>query len=149
MNEYTCAECGEKFQSDGVGYKVALAKGQNVVCSVKCRNRVKRRRQIELGKIPKMVKKDVLRAENERMRDRLEELEEKILTPQEIVDSCNELAILFYRMCGYCVEPTYKMYEATHPQEKGFWNMAVAAYEHIQGTEVDAVLDEIKGDQCQ
>lgn len=63
------------------------------------------------------------------------------MTDRELVDKCNSLAIHFYRMAGYVVEPTYKMYEASHPQERGFWNMAVEAFEFVNGSDVENALD--------
>ncbi len=62
--------------------------------------------------------------------------------PEQIIHECNQLAIRFYKAAGYEVPSTYKMYEATHPQEVGYWNLAVIAYEHIEGTDIDEVLDE-------
>lgn len=65
-------------------------------------------------------------------------------TPRQIVDDCNELAMAFYSMHGYEVPPDYKMYKATHPQERGMWNMAVYAYDYIEGTEVQSALDDLE-----
>jgi hypothetical protein len=65
---------------------------------------------------------------------------------REIVDNCNALARQFYRMHG-CEQPDdYKFYEATHPIERGCWNMAVLAYDHIEGTCVDDCLAEVEDD---
>lgn len=58
-------------------------------------------------------------------------------TDRELVDDCNALARLFYKMQGYQVPNDYKMYDAHHPHEVGCWSMAVAAYEHIQGTSIE------------
>lgn len=63
---------------------------------------------------------------------------------QEIVDSANELARTFYRAMGYVVEEGYRFDQARHPQERGMWNMAAIAYDHIEGTDVDAALDELE-----
>jgi hypothetical protein len=63
-------------------------------------------------------------------------------TSQELVDQCNELAQLFYRMRGYMVPTEYKMYEATHPHEVEAWNAAVLAYDHIQGVDIEACLSD-------
>lgn len=68
---------------------------------------------------------------------------DELKTDQQIVDECNELARLFYKMHGYEVEDGYRFYEAHHPQEIGMWNMAVAAYEHIEGTKVEQALLEL------
>ena len=62
--------------------------------------------------------------------------------PEQIIHECNQLAQLLYRSCGYVVPPEYKMYEADHPQERGYWNLAVLAYEHIEGTDVNEALDD-------
>lgn len=68
------------------------------------------------------------------------------MTDRELVDKCNELAIRFYRMNGYQVDPTYKMYEATHPQEVGAWNMAVEAFDFVNGSDVENALDCLEDD---
>lgn len=61
-------------------------------------------------------------------------------TEQEIVDDCNQLARAFYEMQGYQVPDDFKFYKARHPAEVGVWNMAVLAYEHIEGTDVEDCL---------
>jgi hypothetical protein len=68
------------------------------------------------------------------------------MTPQEKIDDANELARHFYRSLGYVVEEGYRFDKATHPQERGMWNMAAIAYDHIEGTELDAILDEMEPD---
>lgn len=68
----------------------------------------------------------------------------KTAGPQRVVDDCNALARTFYRMLGYQVEEGYKFHEARHPQERGMWSMAVVAYEHIDGVEVDECLAELE-----
>ena len=65
------------------------------------------------------------------------------ISDAEVVRRCNELATLFYKAHGYQVEEGYKMYEATHPQEVGMWNLAAMAFEFIEGTEVEQALAEI------
>lgn len=65
-------------------------------------------------------------------------------TNREIVDECNELARTLYATNGYEVPDDYKMYDATHPQEKGAWAMAVYAYDHIEGTDVENALAELE-----
>ncbi|GAB4059159.1 hypothetical protein [Uliginosibacterium sediminicola] len=64
-------------------------------------------------------------------------------TNEQLVRECNELADTFAQMHNHMSRPAFKYYEATHPQEAGFWNMAVAAYDHIEGSDVEAALDEI------
>ena len=66
------------------------------------------------------------------------------MSNEDLVDRCNELARTFYAMQGYQVPADFKFYAATHPHEVGCWRMAVAAYEHIDGTEVDEVLAEMQ-----
>lgn len=65
---------------------------------------------------------------------------------QRIVEQCNALARQFYSMQGYVVGDDYKFYKATHPQEVGMWNMAVLAYDHIEGTDVEDALNQIEGE---
>ena len=62
-------------------------------------------------------------------------------TDQQIVAACNALARRFYAMLGYQVDEHFLFYEARHPQERGVWNMAVMAYEHIAGTDVEEALE--------
>lgn len=63
-------------------------------------------------------------------------------TPEAVVSECNKLAILFYKSCGCRVSSDYKMYDASHPQEAGMWNLAVIAYDFIEGIDVMQALDE-------
>jgi hypothetical protein len=64
-------------------------------------------------------------------------------TAKEIVDACNELAKHFYSMHGYRVPEGYRFDQAGHPQERLMWDMAVAAYEHIEGTPVEDCLSDL------
>ena len=68
----------------------------------------------------------------------------EVKTPEKIVAEANDLARLFYRMSGCEVPDGFKFYEAHHPAEEGCWNMAVAAYEHIEGTEVEDCLAQLE-----
>lgn len=61
-------------------------------------------------------------------------------TDQEIVDGANELARQFYSMRGYSVPEGYRFDKATHPHEVEAWQMAVVAYEHVGGTDVESAL---------
>lgn len=67
-------------------------------------------------------------------------------TEQQIVDECNKLAHTFYRMYGNQRPEDFKFYSATHPMEAGMWAMAVVAYDHIEGTDVEQALAEVTGD---
>lgn len=62
----------------------------------------------------------------------------------EIVSDANELARLFYGSQGYQVEEGYCFDNATHPHERGCWNLAVIAYEFIEGTPVQDALDSLE-----
>lgn len=59
----------------------------------------------------------------------------------EIVKKCNQLARDFYSMHGYNVDEEYKFYEATHPQEKLMWLLAVHAFDIIECTDVIGALE--------
>lgn len=48
---------------------------------------------------------------------------------------------------GYVVPDSYRFYAATHPQERLCWHMAVTAYDHIEGTDVEAALDDLEEDR--
>jgi len=41
----------------------------------------------------------------------------------------NALAGLFYRSHGYITEPGYDFSRASHPQEKGMWNLATMSHD--------------------
>ncbi len=69
------------------------------------------------------------------------------LSNRELVAECNALARKFYAMQGYEVGTSVKFYNSTHPHESGCWNMAVAAYEHTDGTEVEDALNEMRDDE--
>jgi len=68
-------------------------------------------------------------------------------TNRKLIRKCNALARTFYKMQGYEVPKSFKLYESTHPHEQGCWNMAVAAYEHIKGVDVDDALEEMLDDE--
>lgn len=61
-------------------------------------------------------------------------------TDQQIVDGANALARRFYKMQGCEVPDGFKFYEAHHPAEVACWVMAVAAYDHIESTDVEDAL---------
>lgn len=63
-------------------------------------------------------------------------MRDRAKSPAEIVADANALARTFYRMHGYAVPKGYRFDKAHHPQERGMWNMVVAAYEFIEGTDV-------------
>lgn len=65
-------------------------------------------------------------------------------TNKQIVQECNDLADKFAGMHGHVSRPEFKYYEATHPQEVLFWEMAVAAYDHIEGTPVEDALQDME-----
>lgn len=76
-----------------------------------------------------------------------EELDfEEEKTVSEIVQEGNELARQFYRSMGCVVPEDHKFYEARHPQERGCWNLAVIAYEYIEGTDLEECLEEMQYD---
>jgi hypothetical protein len=52
---------------------------------------------------------------------------------EKIKKQLNTLAKLFYKSNGYEVEQDYDFSEASHPQEKGMWNMALIAYCFLKG----------------
>lgn len=64
-------------------------------------------------------------------------------TPQELVQQCNKLARAFYASLGYQVPEDYQFQDATHPQERGMWNMAAIAMEELTFTSMDDVLVEL------
>lgn len=71
-------------------------------------------------------------------------MNEKIKTAADLVADANELARTFYESHGYQVEEGYRFDKARHPQEQGMWVLAVIAYEHIEGTDIEAALIEVE-----
>jgi hypothetical protein len=67
-------------------------------------------------------------------------------TSHQIVADANELARIFYGRLGYEVAHGYRFDQATHPQEVAVWQMAVIAYENIEGTDVEDALNDISED---
>lgn len=65
-------------------------------------------------------------------------------TPFEQVSRCNELARLFYEMRGYVVPEGHRFDQASHPDELGMWNLAVLAFDFIEGTDVEDALAQIE-----
>lgn len=65
---------------------------------------------------------------------------------RKIVDQCNALARRMYASMGYVQDDKFRFYESTHPQERSVWNLAVMAYEHIEGTDVEDCLNQV-GDE--
>lgn len=65
-------------------------------------------------------------------------------TEQQIIDDCNVLAREFYKVHGYDVPEGFKFHESSHPQEQSMWNLAVMAYEHVQGTDVLDALSQVE-----
>jgi len=61
---------------------------------------------------------------------------------EKIIENANKLARKFYLAYGNKVEKGYRFDKANHPQEKGMWDLAVIAYEFIDGTEVEEALEE-------
>jgi hypothetical protein len=59
----------------------------------------------------------------------------------QMVAACNKLAYKFYAAQGYKARDGFKFYESGHPQERLMWQLAVQAYDHIKGTDMDDVLN--------
>jgi len=65
-------------------------------------------------------------------------------TNEEVVQDCNELARRLYLIFGYTSPEGFVFRESSHPQEIMMWNMAVAAFEDVNGTCVESALAEIE-----
>lgn len=65
---------------------------------------------------------------------------EKRRSDEQIVKACNKLAAAFYSSVGYDVAADFKFYESICPEEKAMWDLAVIAYDRIQGTDVEDAL---------
>lgn len=71
----------------------------------------------------------------------------KVKTDREVVDRANELARVFYKAHGYQVEEGYRFDQAFHPQERGMFNLAAIAFDFIEGTDVEAALEQLDDDE--
>ncbi len=67
-------------------------------------------------------------------------------TNRQLVEEGNALSRKVYQSMGYQVPEGYRFDEANHPQERGMWNIAVIAYDHIEGTDLENALDCIDED---
>lgn len=65
-------------------------------------------------------------------------------TNKQIVADANELARLFYQAHGYDVPKGFDFAGSQHPQETGTFNLVMIAYEFIEGTDVQSVVDELE-----
>lgn len=59
-------------------------------------------------------------------------------------DFGNALARRFYEAMGCIVAEGYRFDEATHPQERLCWHLAVIACEEYDGTDLQDIVDEIE-----
>jgi hypothetical protein len=66
-------------------------------------------------------------------------------TYAQIVNECNALAHSFYKAHGNKRPDEFQFYEATHPQEHLMWILAVLAYGHIEGIDVDDAVEQLEG----
>lgn len=64
-------------------------------------------------------------------------------TDREIVECANLLARRFYAEAGYVVAEDYLFYKAEHPHAQLMWEYACAAFECIEGTDVENALAEL------
>jgi hypothetical protein len=65
---------------------------------------------------------------------------------KQIIADANDLARRFYRRMGYAVPEGYRFDKARHPQEQMCWAMVADAVEHLTGTELQEVLDELENE---
>lgn len=67
-------------------------------------------------------------------------------TNAETVALCNRLARRFYAVHGCSVTQGYRFDQATHPDERRMWNLAVLAFDYIEGTDIEDVLAQMEDD---
>jgi hypothetical protein len=70
----------------------------------------------------------------------------KLWTPEKVVRVANSLARKFYRIQGYTVRQGYRFDQATHPQERGCWQMARIALLRLRRTDPDDAVLELDED---
>jgi hypothetical protein len=66
-------------------------------------------------------------------------------TPEEIINQTNDLAAAFYLLHGKKRPNGFRFWEATHPEERLMWELAVSAQEMLTDTNVDDCLAEMDG----
>lgn len=64
-------------------------------------------------------------------------------TDCEIVESCNNLAREFLRHLGFNTT-CERLYDSENPRAQLVWEMAVEAFDHIEGTSVHDALIEVQ-----
>ncbi len=67
-------------------------------------------------------------------------------TSKEIVDQCNQLATLFYRMQGYVVPGGFRFWKSSNARQSNAWMLAVTAYEFIEHISVEDAVDDLGDD---
>ena len=75
--------------------------------------------------------------------------EETTVTDQEhnaeqVIAAANDLARQFYRIAGYAVPNGYRFDRAENGRQHMYWLMAKVAYEHILGTDLAEIADELE-----
>ena len=65
-------------------------------------------------------------------------------SPREIVDGCNRLARRFYELQWCVVDVGYRFDRATHPAERGCWNLACIAFAELTDTDPEDALSELE-----
>jgi len=70
------------------------------------------------------------------------------MNDEQLVKAANGLARRFYKMMGYEVGADYLFYNATHPQEKLCWDMAVEAFEALRDTDIEDALANMRDEQA-
>ena len=67
-------------------------------------------------------------------------------TSQQLVDEANALARVYYKSYGYEVEKGYRFDHASHPQERGMWNLAAIAYQMLLRVDIHEAARECDDD---
>ncbi|WP_241608922.1 hypothetical protein [Rosenbergiella australiborealis] len=62
----------------------------------------------------------------------------------EIVNQAIELANKFYQQHGYVSREGFKFWQSPHPQERLMFDMACAAFDLLQGTELMDIVNELE-----
>lgn len=70
------------------------------------------------------------------------------LSTTELIQACNRLAATYYRAHGYKITPGYRFDRSEHPHERGMWDLAAIAFDHLLGIDVEEILlDEEENDE--
>lgn len=70
--------------------------------------------------------------------------EDVLASLQAKLEEANALAATYFRMMGWQFPEGLKFYASTHPRHRHCWELAKAAYLHLEGTDIAEVIIELQ-----